>query len=133
MAAENQLTSDATDVPRWMSDMKFRVGSLVAILTTLATVGILTAGMVIFQDAFLTEHLIFLYLLPITALSIYFGSIPALVVAIASVAAAAYFVFPPPISLRVSDPLHIAELVFFAVLAFLASKATSGLSRTDRT
>ena len=50
----------------------------------------------------------------------------------ASALAAAYFCFPPKFSFYISDPLNVAELGFFLLLAVIASKAVAVATRDDR-
>jgi hypothetical protein len=74
------------------------------------------------------EHLVIGYLLPVTLVAIQFGSSFAFLTSLASVLAASYFLFPPKFSLYIANPLHVAELVLFAVIALIASKIVSLLT-----
>jgi K+-sensing histidine kinase KdpD len=74
------------------------------------------------------QHLVIGYLVPITVIATLYGSIVAFLSAAISSVAAAYFLFPPKFSFYIADPLHIAELGFFIVLALIASKATAILT-----
>ena len=49
-----------------------------------------------------------------------------------SALAAAYFCFPPKFSFFISDPLNVAELGFFLVLAVIASKAVAVVTKDER-
>ena len=60
--------------------------------------------------------------------AILYGSTVAFIASAASSIAAAYFLFPPKFSLYIANPLHIAELGFFILLAIIASKATALLT-----
>jgi K+-sensing histidine kinase KdpD len=66
------------------------------------------------------QHLIFLYLVPTSWIAIRYGSLSAMCVIIASSIAAAYFLYPPRLSLAVEDPLDLLELALFCLLALLA-------------
>ena len=62
----------------------------------------------------------------------HYGSTVAVLTSFASALAAAYFFFPPKFSFYIADPLHIAELGFFLLLAVIASKAVAVATRADR-
>ena len=99
-----------------------------ATLIGLITVTIITLIMIAVGDYFVRDHLIFFYLFPITGIAMYFSSTPALVTSLGSAIAAAY-IFPPAYSWRISEPLQVAELFIFCMLALIASKASSRLLR----
>jgi len=99
-----------------------------ATLIGLITVTAITLIMVASGDYFVRDHLIFFYLFPITGIAMYFSSTPALVTSLGSAIAAAY-IFPPAYSWRISEPLQVAELFIFCMLALIASKASSRLLR----
>jgi|SRR5215471_6978732 len=60
-----------------------------------------------------------------------YGSTVGVLTSFASALAAAYFCFPPKFSFFISDPLNVAELGFFLVLAVIASKAVA-VSKDER-
>jgi len=74
------------------------------------------------------EHLIYIDFLPTALIAIRYGSLSAMLVTIASTFAAAYLFYPPRFSLMVTSPLDVLELVFFSLLALLASKVVSGFA-----
>ena len=74
------------------------------------------------------DHLIFIYLLPTSLIAIRFGSISAMCVAIVSMFAAAYFLYAPRFSFAVASPLDLLEIIFFSMLALLASQVVSGFA-----
>ena len=93
-------------------------GSLMAV--------VLTTTMLLLIDAeFHPRHIIIVYLLPVTMIAIQCGSMFAFLTALISSAAAVYFFLPPKLSFRVDDPLYVAELGFFLLLAFIAAKITA--------
>ena len=98
-------------------------------LIGLIAVIVVTVIMMAFSDHFVRGHLIFFYLFPITSISMYYSSTPALVTSIASVLGTSYLLFPPIFSFRISEPLQVVELLMFAIFAFIASKASSRLLR----
>ena len=91
------------------------------IIVPLALVA-LTTAFLMFLDIFLdTERLVFGYLVPTTFAAIAYGSMVGTFTAIVSALCAAYFIYPPTFTLWIENPLHVVELIVFAVLAFAAS------------
>jgi K+-sensing histidine kinase KdpD len=74
------------------------------------------------------DHLVLGYLLPTVIIAMHYGSTLAVVTSFVCGLAAAYFLFPPKLSFYIADPLHIAELGFFLLLAVIASKAVTVLT-----
>ena len=87
-----------------------------------------TALLWIFDAPLKHDHLTFIYFVPTALIAIRYGSLSAMWVIIASNFAAAYLLYPPHFSLRVDSPLDILELVFFSLLALLASQVVSGFA-----
>jgi K+-sensing histidine kinase KdpD len=79
-----------------------------------------------------TEALAFIYLLPTVVMAMHYGSTVGVLTSFASALAAAYFCFPPKFSFFISDPLNVAELGFFLVLAVIASKAVAVVTKDER-
>lgn len=119
--------SAATVSDRWRI-REFLKEHGIATLIGLVTVVAITAIMIFIGDYFVRDHLIFFYLFPITGIAMYFSSTPALVTSLGSAIAAA-ILFPPAYSWRINEPLQIAELFIFCMLALIASKASSRLLR----
>lgn len=90
---------------------------------------VVTAMMMAYGEYFVRDHLIFFYLLPIAGIAMIFSSTPAVVTSIIAVFGAAFFLFPPTFSFHVEERLQVVELFMFAVLAFIASQASSRLLR----
>jgi two-component system, OmpR family, sensor histidine kinase KdpD len=109
-------------VTRWATPL------LVAFALVALTTAILLAIYLLLQP----EHLVFGYLIPITAVAARYGSLPAIATAVASDICAAYFLYPPDFSIYVTDPLQMAELMFFAVLVLPVSQFIGGLVDDDR-
>jgi two-component system sensor histidine kinase KdpD len=100
----------------------------VATAMVASTTAILLAIYLLLQP----EHLVFGYLIPITAVAVRYGSVPAIATALASDICAAYFLYPPDFSIYVTDPLQVAELVFFAVLVLPMSQFIGGWADDER-
>jgi two-component system sensor histidine kinase KdpD len=101
-------------------------------LTATALVALATAILLAVYLAWQGQHLIFGYLIPMVIVAARYGSIPALLTAIACDLCAAYFLYPPDFSFYISDPLQIAELSFFSLLALAISQFVGGLADDER-
>jgi hypothetical protein len=94
---------------------------------------LLTSVVLLAVDSFLdAKPLIFVYLLPTVVIAMHYGSTLAVLTSFASGLAAAYFFFPPKFSFYIADPLNVAELGFFLLLAALASKAVAAVTHDAR-
>jgi len=71
------------------------------------------------------EDLVLGYLLPTIIIAMHYGSTVAVFTSFISGLAAAYFLFSPKFSFYIVDPLNVAELGFFFLLAVTASKAVA--------
>jgi len=78
------------------------------------------------------QHLVFVYILPITLIAFRFGPAAAIMTAIASALCAEFFVYPPKFSLYVAKPLHVAELIFFVVLSVATTQFVAVLAEEKR-
>jgi two-component system sensor histidine kinase KdpD len=74
------------------------------------------------------DHLIFIYFVPTALIAIRYGSISAMCVTIGVTFAAAYLFYAPRFSFVVANPLDLLELIFFSLLALLASQVVSGFA-----
>ena len=74
------------------------------------------------------EHLIYIYFVPTALIAIRYGNVSAMLVTIGATVAAAYFFYAPRFSLAVENPLDVLELIFFGMLALLASQVVSGFA-----
>jgi len=102
------------------------------ILVAFSTI-LLTSVVLLAVDSFLdAEALAFIYLLPTVVMAMHYGSTVGVLTSFASALAAAYFCFPPKFSFYISDPLNVAELGFFLLLAVIASKAVAVVTKDDR-
>jgi hypothetical protein len=91
-----------------------------------ATAVLLTTFVLLAIDSHLApEHLILGYLLPTIIIAMHYGSTVAVFTSFISGLAAAYFLFLPKFSFYIADPLNLAELAFFLLLAVTASKAVA--------
>jgi K+-sensing histidine kinase KdpD len=121
-------TADSRDGNGGRALAFFKEHGIPALLGLIPVIAI-TSIMMALSDYFVSDHLIFFYLLPITGIAMYFSSTPAVVALITSVIGTAYFLFPPKFSFRIDEPLQIVELLLFSIFAFIAAKASSRLMR----
>lgn len=75
------------------------------------------------------HHLVFFYLLPTALVAVLYGSLPAMLCAIAAPICAAYFLYDPIYSFHVANTLELGELFCFAGLALIGAKCTADLLR----
>ena len=75
------------------------------------------------------HHPVFFYLLPIVLVAFAFGSLPALLCAVAAIVCAIFFLYDPLYSFSLANPLETGELICFAALALIAVKCMSELLR----
>jgi K+-sensing histidine kinase KdpD len=102
-------------------------GTAATLLVALTTLVMLPVYLVTHAD-----HLGFAYLIPTTLIAVRYGSGPALLAIAASDFCAAYFLYPPDYSIYISDPLQVAELSFFSLLALATSQFVGGLADDER-
>ena len=108
-------------VPKWLN-------WAAPVLVPLVLLSI-TTGVLFVLDALLDpEHLIFGYLVPTTLIAIGYGSTAAMLTTIGGVLLATYFLYEPTFSFFIRDPLHVAELVFFTLLALAASQVVAKIT-----
>jgi K+-sensing histidine kinase KdpD len=98
------------------------------ITMSLGAVSLTTAILVAVDNGAELEHLEIAYLFPTALIAVLYGSNFAFLTSTASALTAAYFLLPPRFSLYIANPLHIAELGFFVVVALIAGKIVSLLT-----
>jgi Domain of unknown function (DUF4118) len=102
--------------------------SATPVLVALAAI-LFTTFVLLSIDAYLgPDHLVIGYLLPTVIIAMHYGSTLAVVTSFVCGLAAAYFLFPPKLSFYIGDPLNVAELGFFLLLAIIASKAVEAVT-----
>jgi len=98
------------------------------IALSLGAVSLTTAILVAIDNGAELEHLEIAYLFPTALIAVLYGSNFAFLTSFASAITTAYFLFPPKFSLYIANPLHIAELGFFMLVALIAGKIVSLLA-----
>jgi len=99
-----------------------------SILVACSAVMLTTFVLLTIEGYLAAEHLVLGYLLPTIVIAMHYGSTLAVITSFISGFAAAYFLFAPKFSFYIADPLNVAELAFFLLLAITASKAVAGLT-----
>jgi K+-sensing histidine kinase KdpD len=112
--------------------MSFVKGAI-SVIVTLAMVSAVTAVLWYFKLAtFGPDHPVFFYLLPIGLVTIFYGSLPALLAIFTATACADFFLYDPLYSLNISSGLELGDLVYFALLALMGVKCASELFRPSK-
>lgn len=102
----------------------------IPVAVALAVVSAVTAILwVVRANAAGPQHLVFFYLLPTAFVAAVYGSLPAMLTAIAATICGAYFLYDPLYSFSVANPLELGELLWFAGLALIGAKCTADLLR----
>jgi K+-sensing histidine kinase KdpD len=122
--AESHARAVGTSADRGSPALHLATPVLVALAAVLLTTCVLLA----IDSHLRPDHLVLGYLVPTTVIAMHYGSTLAVVTSFVSGIAAAYFLFPPKLSFYIADPLHVAELGFFLLLAVIASKAVGVLT-----
>ena len=100
--------------------------------TAFAFVGFTTTILLAVEERFDLDAVIFIYFFPTTLLAIQYGSATAMIAIITSDLAAAYFLYSPKFSMKVSDPLDVFEILLFTILAVMATKVVSGFANDPK-
>jgi K+-sensing histidine kinase KdpD len=105
--------------------VKGLAASSMPLLVSMIALGFTTAVLLTVDATFQSNHLLIAYLLPVALIAMHYGSVIGFFAATVSGVAAIYFLLPPKYDLHIDDPLHMAELGFFTLLALIAVKITS--------
>jgi K+-sensing histidine kinase KdpD len=91
-------------------------------LFALATVALVTVLIALARLTYDFEHITILYLIPVLVAALRWGIVPAIVAALAGVAAPAFFFYAPIYDFRVRDPDQIIDLVLFVIVAVVTGQ-----------
>jgi len=101
---------------QWLLDQMTGVAFsllLVAGVTAAISIGLLLYKM---------EHITILYLIPVMAAALLWGTMPAVMAAVAGIGAAAFFFYPPVYDFRVHNPDQLIDLVLFIIVAVITGR-----------
>lgn len=73
------------------------------------------------------QRLVFFYLLPTAVVATFYGSLPAMLCAVAATLCAAFFLYDPLYSFYVTSPVEVGELICFVGLALIGAKCAADL------
>jgi two-component system sensor histidine kinase KdpD len=106
--------------------LSVRTGIVSSVLVALSAV-LLATIVLLTVDTFFgaDERIAFMYLLPVVVMAMNYGTTIGVLTSFVSALAAAYYFFPPKFSFYIADPLHVAEMGFFLLLAGIVSKAAA--------
>jgi K+-sensing histidine kinase KdpD len=115
----------------YAASARSRVGRWVSPITVSAALLAATTALLWFIGGPRQDHLVFIYFAPTALIAIRYGSLTAMWMTVACALAAAFLFYPPDFSFAVHSSLDVLELVFFSLLALLASKVVSGFARDE--
>jgi len=104
---------------RWLSPITASVGLL----------AVTTALLWVWDRPLPHEHLIYIYFVPTALIAIRYGSVSAMWMIIGATIAGGYCFYPPRFTWTLENPLDALELIFFGMLALLASQVVSGFAK----
>lgn len=107
------------------------IGRWISPITVSAALLAATTALLWFIGGPRQDHLVFIYFAPTALIAIRYGSLTAMWMTVACALSAAFLFYPPDFSFAVHSSLDVLELVFFSLLALLASKVVSGFA-SDR-
>ena len=98
------------------------------VAVVLAIVAAVTAILWLFRSSTVgQQHLVFFYLLPTAVVATFYGSLPAMLCAVAATLCAAFFLYDPLYSFYVTSPVEVGELICFVGLALIGAKCAADL------
>lgn len=103
--------------------------SLTHSMIALGLVALVTLGLAVVDHFFALRHVSIVYLIPVVIAATQLGVVPAVIAAIAGIAASAFFFYPPIYDFRVHDPHQLIELPFFIFVAIVTSHLATSLKR----
>jgi K+-sensing histidine kinase KdpD len=121
-------TSSSTLKPRPF----LRVDS-VPLLLSFGSVSLVTAMLLLLEQPLAASLVPIAYLVPVIVAATRWGTWPATLASIASMAEADFFFFPPIFSFQVEDPQEVIDLLLFLVVALVSSNLASRLRQETET
>jgi K+-sensing histidine kinase KdpD len=98
----------------------------VALLTSVVSIGLVTAALLPLGRDVATNLVPVAYLIPVVFAATRWGIWPAMLASIAGMASADFFFFAPLYSLRVDDPQEAIDLLLFLIVSLVSSNLASG-------
>src|SRR6202047_2019178 len=116
-----------------LPEHRFWQKNVLPLLMSLTCVGLVTAVLLLFDNAVALSLVPIAYLIPVIVAATRWGIWPATLASIASMAAADFFFFPPIYSFQVEDPQEVIDLLLFLVVALVSSNLAARLRRETET
>jgi K+-sensing histidine kinase KdpD len=107
--------------------------TVLPLLMSLASVGLVTAVLFLFDPALADSLVPIAYLIPVIVAATRWGIWPAILASIASTGAADFFFTTPRYSFWMDDPQQVVDLLLFLVVALISSNLASRLRRETET
>jgi K+-sensing histidine kinase KdpD len=134
-ARANRVESKA-DVRRFDEERpsrSFLQRNVPPLLMSVTCVGLVTAGLLLFDRKLALNLVPIAYLIPVIVAATQWGIWPATLASIAGTGAADFFFIPPLYSFQVADPQEAVDLLLFLVVALVSSNLASRLRRETET
>jgi two-component system sensor histidine kinase KdpD len=107
-----------------------RLGAeLLKVLEALALVGAVTLCLVSLRSVLSLAHVSIVYLVPVLIAAAWWGVVPAIVSAVAGIAASAFLFYPPLYDFRVASPQQIVDLFLFVCVAIVTGRLADNVRR----
>lgn len=98
----------------------------------LVLLGVLTGALAMAQNFIDVETVTIIYLIAVLYAATRGGVLPAIVVALAAIASAAFFFYPPIYDFRVYSPIHLVDLVLFIIVAVVTGKLATDARKAKK-
>jgi len=112
------------ETPSWYGALQ---ADILPLLLSLLCVSAVTAVLLLLNQAVAVNLVPIAYLIPVIIAATQWGIWPATLAAIAGMATADFFFFPPIYSFQVEDPQEVIDLLLFLVVALVSSNLASRL------
>ena len=130
----NGASQGATAAPNDTTKPRsFRQSDVYPLLLSLGNVGVVTALLMLMEQAVAASLVPIAYLVPVIIAATRWGMWPATLASIAGMVAADFFFIPPIYSFQVDDPQEVIDLVLFLVVALVSSNLASRLRQETET
>jgi len=113
----------------WLPEAPFVTGGVLSFAFALVLVGVTTAGIGVIVRFVDLGHVGAIYLIPVLVSAMRWGLAPALLAAMTSVAASAFFFYAPIYSFQVHDWEQLVDLILFTIVAVVTSQLAVSLKR----
>jgi K+-sensing histidine kinase KdpD len=108
---------------------RLRLNSPAAVAAALVLVAVLTAGLLLLATVVSFEYVTLIYLIPVVTAALRWGVVPAVVAAVAGIAASAFFFYAPIYDLRVHKTEQVIDLVLFIFVAVVTGRLATNLRK----